>query len=1002
MGVPSFFRWISRKYPKIISPVLEETPQIVDGVKLPIDYSSPNPNGELDNLYLDMNGIVHPCSHPENKPAPETEDQMLLEVFEYTNRVLNMARPRRVLMIAVDGVAPRAKMNQQRSRRFRSARDAKFANEEKARVLAEREAYGELIDDSVKAKTTWDSNAITPGTPFMDKLAAALRYWTSFKLATDPGWKHLQVIISDATVPGEGEHKIMNFIRSQRVDSQYNPNTTHCIYGLDADLIFLGLATHEPHFKILREDVFAQDNRRRPRAQEMINMSEEDKQHLIEQDAEKPFLWLHVSVLREYLAAELHVQRLSFPFDLERAIDDWVFMCFFCGNDFLPHLPCLDVRENSIDILVEIWKTVLPSLKTYLTCDGELNLAGVQKVLEQLGSREPELFKRKHEQESRKKEAQERRKMLKNNPNVTKGAVDRNFTVPLESMPVYDVNGKAADESLNLTNKDFANMRKEINLANEGDKTALGALQKRSEENNGTIKTDAPDFSQEELRNAVEVSRVGNLSAAASLKERILAKKRKLAAQEEDGRESKAARLTTDAGAHQAGSDHQESQLDVPIMSKETPISGFIDTDKEVHLYEPGYHDRYYQAKFHAPTKDIDSLRSDLARCYIEGIAWVLLYYYQGCPSWTWYYPYHYAPFAADFVNISDLVVSFDLGQPFLPFEQLMGVLPAASGHNLPDVFRPLMSDPDSEIIDFFPEEFAIDMNGEKMAWKGIALLPFIDEQRLRTAVRKQYHLLSDEEKARNVQRNDVLIISNKNLNHENFLTKLYIDSASSIHFKHFKTGLCGTVLPDSEGYRTNNKMLCPLDTGNLPEISTNLFLKMTYLMPTVSKTSNKALILNGYIPPAPQLSPADREAIIYKYPQRWNPHFMKNYIVPVGPAAITQYHPRLGGYRAFVYHQQMMNSDRPSPASATTTTTTATGTTPTTPATASTATSRYTKNTNSHPYNSYPHNHYHNRNNRHHHPPSSSSSSTYPQQNYSRQPPSSSSRQPSRFYRRH
>ncbi|CDO95672.1 unnamed protein product [Kluyveromyces dobzhanskii CBS 2104] len=394
MGVPSFFRWLSRKYPKIISPVLEEHPVIEDGVQLPIDYSSANPNGELDNLYLDMNGIVHPCSHPENKPPPETEDEMLLAVFEYTNRVLNMARPRKVLMIAVDGVAPRAKMNQQRARRFRSARDAKLQNEAREQVLREKEDYGEVIEDSVKNKKTWDSNAITPGTPFMDKLAMALRYWTSFKLATDPGWKSLQIIISDATVPGEGEHKIMNFIRSQRADSQYNPNTTHCIYGLDADLIFLGLATHEPHFKILREDVFANNNYKRPRPTDMVNLSEEDKQQLIQQDSEKPFLWLHISVLREYLSAELAVPHLSFQFDYERAIDDWVFMCFFCGNDFLPHLPCLDVRENSIDILVDIWKTILPKMKTYLTCDGTLNLEPVEALLEQLGQRETDLFKK--------------------------------------------------------------------------------------------------------------------------------------------------------------------------------------------------------------------------------------------------------------------------------------------------------------------------------------------------------------------------------------------------------------------------------------------------------------------------------------------------------------------------------------------------------------------------------------------------------------------------------
>lgn len=917
MGVPSFFKWISRKYPKIISPVIEETPDIVDGVKLPIDYCSANPNGELDNLYLDMNGIVHPCSHPENKAAPETEDEMLLAIFEYTNRVLNMARPRKVLMIAVDGVAPRAKMNQQRSRRFRNARDAKIAEEEKARVLAEREAYGEVIDESIKIKRIWDSNAITPGTPFMDKLAAALRYWSAFKLATDPGWKNLQVIISDATVPGEGEHKIMNFIRSQRSDNEYNSNTLHCIYGLDADLIFLGLATHEPHFRILREDVFAQDNRRKIRPNDFINISEERKQVLSENDAEKPFIWLHINVLREYLSTELFVQRLPFPFDLERAIDDWVFMCFFCGNDFLPHLPCLDVRENSIDILVDIWKNLLPSMKTYLTCNGTLNLPGVKKMLEHLGKREPDLFKRKHEQELRKKEAQDRRKMLRRNQNVTQGKVDRNFITPMKYMPIYNVDGTAADGSLKLSNKDLAAMRKEWNLANEGDINSMNALKYKAQEN---AKREGSEFSPDELRTAVDVSKTGNVFAAESLRERIRSKKRKLA--ENDSRTAEP--ITTQLKPTITGETENESQIDEIsnidncefVRPEVRSGSGFIDTDTNVCLFEPGYHTRYYQAKFYVEEKDIDTLRKDLARHYIEGVSWVLLYYYQGCSSWTWYYPYHYSPFASDFTDIANLKIEFELGEPFLPFEQLMSVLPAASGHNLPPVLRELMHNPDSEIIDFYPQEFAIDMNGEQMSWKGLSLLPFIDQNRLQFAVRRLYDRLTQEERARNVQRENVMIISNRNVNYERFLNHLYYPNNSTdtskpfVVFKHARSGLSGTVYPDVEGFCPNTKLVCPLSAGNLPEISTNLFLKLFYKMPEVSSISSKALLLNGYIPPESQLTPTDREAIIYKYPQRWNPQFMKNNVVPVGPAACTQYIPRVGGYRAFIFHQQLMQSE--------------------------------------------------------------------------------------------
>lgn len=108
---------------------------------------------------------------------------------------------------------------------------------------------GKVISDEEKHKEAWDSNAITPGTPFMELLAASLRYWVVEKMNTDPGWKdvrsiipstncyllscpQLQVVISDAGVPGEGEHKIMDFIRRQRSNQGHDPNTKHVIYGL--------------------------------------------------------------------------------------------------------------------------------------------------------------------------------------------------------------------------------------------------------------------------------------------------------------------------------------------------------------------------------------------------------------------------------------------------------------------------------------------------------------------------------------------------------------------------------------------------------------------------------------------------------------------------------------------------------------------------------------------------------------------------------------------------
>lgn len=129
--------------------------------------------------------------------------------------------------MAVDGCAPRAKMNQQRARRFRSAKDA-----QEARDKAVRE--GKDVSD---AGDRFDSNCITPGTPFMVRLQKHLEYFVRRKLSTDPLWKDVRVVLSGNEVPGEGEHKIMDFIRAEKMQPGYNPHTRHCMYGLDADLI---------------------------------------------------------------------------------------------------------------------------------------------------------------------------------------------------------------------------------------------------------------------------------------------------------------------------------------------------------------------------------------------------------------------------------------------------------------------------------------------------------------------------------------------------------------------------------------------------------------------------------------------------------------------------------------------------------------------------------------------------------------------------------------------
>lgn len=176
----------------------------------------------------------------------------------------------------------------------------------------------------------------------------------------------------------------------------------------------LSLATHEPNFKILREDVFAQGAKRgchkcgQPghHSSNCQGLSEADKQKQLEEQKNaplKPFIFLDVSILREYLQVELNVPGVPF-FDLERAIDDWVFMIFFVGNDFLPHLPSLDIREGAIDMLLKIWRDALPTMGGYLTNSGRVELARAQVIMDGLASREDEIFRKRREQEQRQEE----------------------------------------------------------------------------------------------------------------------------------------------------------------------------------------------------------------------------------------------------------------------------------------------------------------------------------------------------------------------------------------------------------------------------------------------------------------------------------------------------------------------------------------------------------------------------------------------------------------------
>jgi len=318
-----------------------------------------------------------------NKIGPDTdinsrltEEQMMLKIFAYLERVFNLIRPQKLVYMAIDGCAPRAKMNQQRSRRFRSARDA-----------AEAEEAARRRGDDIPEGQPFDSNCITPGTDFMVRLNKHLKWFIKKKIKEDPLWQSPQIILSGHDVPGEGEHKIMEHIRCARSSPHWKPNQRHCLYGLDADLIMLGLVTHEPHFCLLREKVrFGGGNRGQPN-REIFDAST---------DPGDSFVLLQVGLLRDYLDGEmrngLNLQALPFDYDLEHCIDDFVFLCYLVGNDFVPSLPTFDINEGALNNLIDTYMDILPSLGGYLVENGDVNMPRLEQILIKLGEVEEDVL----------------------------------------------------------------------------------------------------------------------------------------------------------------------------------------------------------------------------------------------------------------------------------------------------------------------------------------------------------------------------------------------------------------------------------------------------------------------------------------------------------------------------------------------------------------------------------------------------------------------------------
>lgn len=592
MGIPRFFRWLSLRYPVIN--------QSLEGDR------------EFDNFYLDMNGIIHTCTHNNDGDIIFLDEvEMFARIFAYTDRLYRIVKPRKFLFLAVDGVAPRAKMNQQRSRRFRSAKEAE-------RVLAEAIARGDLEDGFIEER--FDSNCITPGTAFMDRLSQAFREWIDYKMRNDRAWQTgCKVVFSGPEVPGEGEHKIMEMIREIKRQHRHRGDMPirHCMYGLDADLIMLGLVTHEPYFALLREKLVYRgrigerlgaaarsppitslsnpaaasesgDNSPLARALAARRMGLVDAPANLDDFEE--FHLLEINLLRDELYkefAELASRQRSdappFHVDLERIVDDFMFMGVLVGNDFLPHLPHLDISDGALELLFGAYKELLPIMGGYLTDKHRIHPDRLEAFAARLAEEERAYFNRR--------------------------GVDEN-------------------------------------------------------------------------------------------------------------------------------------------------IQEYCDPER----YRVAYYRDKFRLNLDAPDGN-ERLRGQVIQSYLEGLHWVLQYYHHGCPSWTWYYPYYFAPLCSDLRDLGSYKVRFLKGKPFTPLTQLLGVLPPESSGELPPPYRQLMLDLESPVRDFYPAEFRTDLNGKRFDWEAVVLLPFIEERRLLEAVGSidPHRELTSEERRRDLfGQNDV------------------------------------------------------------------------------------------------------------------------------------------------------------------------------------------------------------------------------------------------------
>ncbi len=430
----------------------------------------------------------------------------------------------------------------------------------------------------------------------MARLTHQLKYFINKKISEDIDWQGVEIVLSGHEVPGEGEHKIMEYIRLAKAQPEYDANIRHCLYGLDADLIMLGLLSHDPHFCLLREEVtFGRASQKKSKELEHQN-----------------FYLMHLCMVREYLELEFQELKepsiLEFPFDMERVIDDFILMAFFVGNDFLPNLPNLHINEGALALMFKVYKSVLPKAGGYINERGIIDMGRLALLLDELSHVEYRFFESESADESWFKGKQ------MGKVDVMEKDGRRNRKGPLSmSSPQKDlfkqvkkyVNSRADDPSVPKASFDLP-----PNL-NAGDRKFIQEL---AEDLHLQWKSVANDEGEKHLQ---------------------LDFPRKLQGDKDD-----------------EDVEDEEASIALLRVIKRYDNAKIVDvTAEEVQeqvnkKYEEKFQtwkNKYYKGKFEWGLENEVEMRN-LTENYVQGLQWVLFYYYRGVASWSWFYGYHYSP----------------------------------------------------------------------------------------------------------------------------------------------------------------------------------------------------------------------------------------------------------------------------------------------------------------------------------------------------------------------